>query len=171
VITAGAQGGASGTAAAGAEFSDDWPAGKSGYTVLLQSLPQAATTTATVSQAKSTASAKGAPAVGALKSEDFTSLPAGSYDVYSGEYASKAQAERALAKLRKSFPGASVIRVSAAGGGSGGRPSGGTGPGVGSGARSGSSASGSSSQLQKLSKTRGRSYEQESKNLPNEVGT
>jgi hypothetical protein len=173
VITVGsaAGAGASPGSASSAEFSDDWPSGKSGYTVLLQSLPQATTTTAAVEQAKSAAGAKGAPAVGALKTGDFTSLQAGSYDVYSGEYGTKAQAERALSKLRKSFPGASVIKVSGAAGSAAATGGGASSSGAGSGSSSRSSGSGSSQQLQKLSKTKGKNYEQESKNLPNEVGT
>ena len=50
--------------------------------------------------------AKGAKGVGALKSEDFSSLKAGSYIVYSGVYHKKPEAEKALAGLKKSFPGA-----------------------------------------------------------------
>lgn len=176
VITVGSPGtGSSGApgAATGGEFSDDWPSGKSGYTVLLQSLPQASTTASAVTQAKSAASAKGAPAVGALKTGDFSSLSPGSYDVYSGEFTTKGQAEKALAKLKGAFPGASVIKVSSSGAGSaGGGGNGGSSSSSGSGGSGGgSSGSGSSSQLQKLSKTRGKNYEQESKNLPNEVGT
>ena len=169
-VGSGAGSGASSTGATGGELSDDWPAGKSGFTVLLQSLPQATTTASAVTQAKSAATAKGAPAVGALKTGDFASLTPGSYDIYSGEVSTKAQAEKALAKLKKSFPSASVIRVSASGGGSRLRGGGGSSSRSGGGGGS-SSGSGSNSQLQKLSKTKGKNYEQESKNLPNEVGT
>jgi hypothetical protein len=176
VITVGSSPGAgsvgTGAGAAGGEFSDDWPPGKSGYTVLLQSLPQATTSPTAVSAAKGVASAKGAPAVGALKTGDFPSLTAGSYDIYSGEYSTRKQAEAALAKLKKSFPGASVIKVSAAGAAASSRVGrGASSPGGGSSGGSSSSAPGSTSQLQKLSKTKGKNYEQESKNLPNEVGT
>ena len=39
--------------------------------------------------------------------------------IYSGVYGSKAEAEKALSKLKKSFPTATVVRVStSAGGGS-----------------------------------------------------
>jgi hypothetical protein len=175
VVTVGAAPNAgSGNSSAG-EFTDDWPSGKSGYTVLLQSLPQASTTPSAVAQAKSAAGARGAQSVGALKTGDFSSLTPGSYDIYSGEYATKAQAEKALAKLKGSFPGASVIKVSGGGAGSGGSGAGAGGgsgsPGGGAGGAAGGAGSGSTQQLQKLSKTKGKNYEQESKNLPNEVGT
>jgi hypothetical protein len=175
VVTVATPAGAGGSASPlTTEFADDWPPGTSGYTVRLQSLPVATTTPIAVAQAKSAASAKGAPSVGALRSDDFSSLGAGSYDVYSGEYHTKAQAEKALAGLRKSFPGASVIRVSVgASGGSGagasstGRTGGGA-AGAAAGAGGGNSATGSPAGGSKKS---GRSYEQESKNLPNVVTT
>jgi hypothetical protein len=166
-VAAPATGGASASAPA-SEFTDDWPAGTSGYTVLLQSLPVASTTPSAVAQAKSAAGAKGASSVGALRSEDFNGLKAGTYDIYSGEYHSKAQAEKALAALKRSFPGASVIKVS---GGSGAAASGvapatgGSGGAGGAGGKTGTHSSGSGP------KQSGRSYEQESKNLPNVVTT
>ena len=166
VITVPAAGatGSSTPGGSGGEFSDDWPSGKSGYAVLLQSLPQSSTSTSAVAQAKSAAGAKGAPAVGALKTGDFSSLTAGSYDIYSGEYTTKAQAQKALTSLKRSFPGASVIRVSQ-GARSSASASGESGSaGSGSSGESGSSGSGSTQQLQKLSKTKGKNYEQESKN-------
>jgi hypothetical protein len=161
--------GSSAGAGSASEVTDDWPSGKSGFTVLLQTLPQASTTPSAVAQAKSAASAKGAPSVGALKTGDFASLTAGSYDIYSGEYTTRAQAEKALASLRRSFPGASVIKVSGAATRSGSSGEAGA-SGGGSGGASGG-GSGSTGTLQKLSKSRGKNYEQESKNLPNEVGT
>ncbi len=76
-----------------------------GYTVQLQTLPQSGTTVSAVEAAKSAASGKGAKGVGALKSEEFSSLTAGSYVIYSGDYHKQAEAEKALAGLKKSFPG------------------------------------------------------------------
>lgn len=114
-------GAATGTTGAGeATFAGDWPAGTSGYTVQLQTLSQSGTSVSSVESAKSAASAKGAKAVGALKSEEFTSLSAGSYVIYSGVYHKKPEAENALAGLKKSFPGAKVIKVSNGGSGSSG---------------------------------------------------
>jgi hypothetical protein len=152
-------------------FTDDWPAGTKGYTVQLQTLAQASTQTSAVEAAKTAASAKGAKAVGALKSEDFSSLKAGSYIVYSGVYHKKSEAEKALGGLKKTFPGARVITVSSAGS----SPAG-----AGPGARSGSGASGGGSgastpatpkALEELHKSNGKSYEEKSKNLPNKVET
>ncbi len=156
--------------AEGASFSDDWPAGTSGYTVQLQTLPQAGTQTSAVEAAKAAATAKGAKRVGALESEHFSSLKAGDYVVYSGVYHKKPEAQSALAKLRKSFPGASVIRVSSgAGGASAGSSSGG---GAASAPGSSESHPAPAKVVEKLRKPKsGKSYEQESKNLPDVVET
>jgi hypothetical protein len=154
-------------------FTDDWPAGTNGYTVQLQTLAQASTQTSAVEAAKAAASAKGAKGVGALKSEDFSSLKAGSYIVYAGVYHKKAEAQKALVGLRKGFPGASVITVSSdsasaspAGAGSGAHSGSGA-----SGGGSGSSTPASPKALEELHKSSGKSYEEKSKNLPNVVGT
>ncbi len=169
VITVAAPGSAASTAAAApATFTDDWPAGTSGYTVQLQTLPQSSTQVRAVVAAKAAASAKGATSVGALKSEDFSSLTAGSYIIYSGTYHKKAEAEKALPGLKKSFPGASVIEVSnrsAASSESSSSPSGG------SGAGSSESHPAPPTVLKNLRKGSGQSYEQKSKNLPNVIST
>ena len=159
---------APGGAAAEAQFSGDWPSGTSGYTVQLQKLPQPGTTVSAVEAAKAAASGKGAKAVGALKSEEFSSLTAGSYVVYSGVYHKRAEADKALAGLKKSFPGASVVEVANRSAGTSGEGSGSTG---GSGTGSSLSKPAPPSVLQKLSNKKGKSYEQESKNLPNVVST
>jgi hypothetical protein len=150
-----------------AAFASDWPAGTSGYTVQLQTLAQSGTTVSEVEAAKTAASAKGAPAVGALKSEEFASLSAGDYVIYSGDHHKKAEAEQALAGLEKSFPDAKVISVS-----NGGSSSSATG------ASSSSGATGSSpshpappSVLKSLKGAKGKSYEEKSKNLPDVVET
>jgi len=154
--------------AAEATFTDGWPSGTSGYTVRLQALPVSGTTVAAVEAAKAAASAKGAPGVGALKSDDFSSLHAGQYIVYSGVYHKRSEAENALSSLRHSFPSATVIAVSdrssaGAGGGSGSSGGGGVGSSL--------SKPAPPTVLQNLSKQKGKSYEQESKNLPNVIST
>ena len=63
-----------------------------------------------VKLAKSAASAKGANAVGALKSEEFASLTAGSYVIYSGVYHKQAEAQKALRRAEEELPGAKVIK-------------------------------------------------------------
>jgi hypothetical protein len=153
-------GGATGGEAA---FSGDWPAGTSGYTVQLQTLPEAGTSASAVEAAKSAASAKGAKSVGALKSEEFASLTAGSYVIYSGVYHKKGEAEKALSALKKSFPAAKVIEVSNSGS-------------TGAGSSGSSKGSGSSSGTAKPAKVapglkgvKGKTYEEKSKNVPNEV--
>jgi len=157
------------TAPAEASFTDAWPAGSSGYTVELQKLPQAGTAVSAVESAKAAAGAKGAKAVGALKSEDFSSLAAGSYVIYSGDYPKKAEAEKALAGLKKSFPAAAVIHI--ANGGSSSSSSEGSSSSSSSGAGSSESHPAPPSVLKSLNTTKGKSYEEKSKNLPNVVET
>jgi hypothetical protein len=158
-------------ASSASTFTDDWPAGTSGYTVQLQTLPQASTQASAVEAAKSAASAKGAKGVGALKSEDFSSLTAGNYVIYSGVDHKKAEAEKALTHLKKSFPGASVIKVanggagSSAGSGAAGSSSGGSGVG------SSESHPAPPSVVESLKTTKGKSYEEKSKNLPDVIET
>ncbi|HEY4996756.1 MAG TPA: hypothetical protein VII03_02100, partial [Solirubrobacteraceae bacterium] len=170
VITVGSVAGGASTPSS-ETFTSDWPAGSSGYTVQLQTLALAGTTLAEVQAAKSAASAKGAKSVGALKSDEFSSLTAGSYVIYAGVETKRAAAEKALAGLKAKFPGASVIRVANGAAGSSG----------GAGKKSSSSASGSgggsinhpapASVLENLQKSSGKSYEEKSKNLPNVVET
>ncbi len=161
--------GSTGATGSEAPFTGDWPSGTSGYTVQLQTLPQSGTSAGAVEAAKSTVTAKGAKSVGALKSEEFSSLTAGSYVIYSGVYHKKPEAEKALAGLKKSFPGAKVIKVSNAGSSSAKEGSGG-----------GSSSSTPPSSLthpapptvlNKLKNSKGKSYVEQSKNLPNVVET
>ncbi len=118
VITEQAPAASTGAAATEASFTSDWPTSRSGYTVQLSTIPSSSTVAA-VSAAKTAATAKGAPAVGALASSEFSSLPSGSYVIYSGDYSSGAQAKKALAGLRHKFPAAKVIHVTGGGSGSG----------------------------------------------------
>ncbi len=175
VITVqGAGAGTSTPATETATFTDDWPSGTSGYTVQLQTLPVTGTQVSAVEAAKSSASAKGAKAVGALKSEDFSSLPAGSYVIYSGVYHKQAEAQKALSGLKKSFPGAKVVKVSSAEATGGSSSSGAK---AGAGAGSSPSNPAPPSVLDKLKQSgakgpsSGKTYEQESKKLPDVVET
>jgi len=154
-----------------ATFTDDWPPNTNGYTVRLQTLPRSSTQASAVEAAKAAATAKGAKAVGALQSDDFSSLKAGSYIVYSGVFHKRPEAQKALARLKKSFASASVIKVSGASASS-------TGSGSATGTSSGSGASGGAlnhpappKAAEELSKSHGKSYEEKSKNLPNQVET
>ena len=161
-----------GATPASESFTGDWPPGSSGYTIQLQALPTATTKVSAVQAAKSAVEGKGAKAVGALKSDEFTSLPAGSYIVYSGKYTKKSEADQALVGLKKSFPGAKVLQVGSVAGASGGK---GAGAGPGGGGKSGVGSSPSKpappSSVEGLKGKSGKSYEQESNNLPNVVET
>jgi hypothetical protein len=166
ITVGGAAATGSSSAPAEAAVSDDWPAGKNGFTVQLKTLPST-TTPSAVEAAKTAASAKGAPSVGALKSEDFSSLPAGHYVIYSGVYGTRTQAQKALGGLKKNFPGASVVAVS---NGAGASSHSGSASGASSG--SGNAKPAPPTVLKKLSTPKtGHSYEQESKNLPNVIST
>jgi hypothetical protein len=154
--------GTSAPASSEASFTDDWPSGTSGFTVQLKTLPRPGTTVGAVEAAKTAAAAKGAKGVGALQSEDFTSLPAGHYVIYSGVYHRKAEADHALAALKRIFPGAAVVavsngsaRVGAAGAAGGG----------------GSLSKPAPASVLPSSQKKGKAYEQESKNLPNVIST
>ena len=167
VATAPAAGGASASGSQAPSFTDDWPAGTNGYTVQLQTLAQASAETPAVQAAKAAASAKGAKDVGALKSEDFASLTAGHYVIYSGVFHKEAEAEKALVGLKKSFAGASVIKV-ASGGASSTEAGAGAG---GSDAGGGATRPAPPKAAEELTKSHGKSYEEKSKNLPNQVET
>lgn len=163
VISVGSTPTSTNSAAAEPTFNDDWPSEKTGFTVQLETLPQTGTKVAAVESAKSSAGSKGAKDVGALKSEDFSSLTAGSYVIYSGVYTKKSDAEKALPGLKKSFSGAKVIEVS--NGSSPGEPP-------------ESSKVGESlkhpappSVLEKVNKAKGKSYVQKAKELPNVIST
>jgi hypothetical protein len=152
-----------------ASFSDSWPAGTSGYTVRLQTLPQSGTKVSDVEAAKAAATGKGAKGVGALRSEDFSSLKPGGYVIYSGTYHKRAEAEKALRALKKTFPGASVIAVSNAGKSSSAEPP--ETPSGGSGVGQSFTHPAPPSVVENLHKSKGQGFEQKSKNLPNVIST
>jgi hypothetical protein len=154
------------TPAGEASFTSDWPSGKNGYTVQLQTLPESGTAVSAVESAKSAASAKGAKAVGTLKSEEFTSLSAGSYVIYSGVYTKKSEAEKAIAGLKKSFAAAKVIKVSNGGGSASTAEPPTTSPG---GVGQSENHPAPPSVLKSLKSVKGKSYEEKSKNLPDVV--
>ena len=170
-------GGTSQDVADTATFTSDWPSGKSGYTVELGTLPKAGTGGADVEAQKKQAEDKGAPDVGALDSDKYASLPGGKYVIYSGVYGSKAEADKALSELKKSFPTATVVRVStSAGGGSG---SAGSGPTTNSVNDLTSQAARNAKQpvqasdkaLNDLNSKSGQAYENAIKKLPDQIST
>lgn len=162
---------ANGTGASEEAFTGDWPSAKKGWTVELQTLPEG-TKVSAVEAAKAAASGKGATAVGALKAEEFPSVGGEGFVIYSGQYTKKAEATRAVAGLRKNFPGAKAVEVS----GGGGESSGGAGSASKSGA--GTKAKGSLTHpapAQSLPKSHerssGKKYVEESAKLPDVVST
>ncbi|MGK2933349.1 MAG: hypothetical protein ACSLFD_11415 [Solirubrobacterales bacterium] len=98
------------------EFTADWPEGKEGFTIELATLPKEGSDGTAVEAAKAELLGQGATEVGALDSDEYASLPAGNYVLYSGVYDTKADAESALAPLAATFPDAEVVEVSASAG-------------------------------------------------------
>ena len=84
----------------------------SGYVVQLRTLP-AGTDAVAVAAAERAARAKRAPHVGVIDPKDFRLKPSsgGAYVLYSGQFRTRAEARRALSKLRKRFPRATVVAV------------------------------------------------------------
>ena len=112
VVTLGGAAAAPGAGtSAPASFTSDWPAGKRGFTIQLQTLPKDGTDAAAVAAAKQAATAKGAPDVGALDSDGYGTLDPGAYVIYSGQYADRKAATAALKALPGGFDGATVIEV------------------------------------------------------------
>jgi hypothetical protein len=95
----------------------------SGYAVQLDTLPVKGTDADAVKSAESSATSKGAKDVGIINPADFTIKPdpgSSSYVLYSGEFKSQGDAQKALGKLKKDFKDAKVIHVTAASGGAAG---------------------------------------------------
>ena len=111
-----------GTAAVAATSSGSLPSDfslHSGFVVKLSTLPVQGTEASAVAKAEREARAKGAAQVGLINPNDFHTTPdqgAANYLIYSGEFKTRAAAQQALAKLKRSFPGAVVIAVAAVAG-------------------------------------------------------
>ena len=81
-----------------------WPAGN-GYSIILATIPL--TQGASAARAKALAALKaGLPQVGVLVSSSFASLQPGYYMVFSGVYASLAEAQSSLDTAKQTFAGA-----------------------------------------------------------------
>jgi hypothetical protein len=88
-----------------------WPANKSGYTLVLVSLPLSGGRPAAVARARQ-AKAAGLKDVGVLVSSQYSSLHPGYYVVFSGIYGSPAEASAAVGGAHtRGFPGAYQARV------------------------------------------------------------
>jgi septal ring-binding cell division protein DamX len=95
--------------AGGASAIGDWPAGKTGYTVVLES-----SSTRSAAEARATDLAgQGIPA-GVLDSSGYATLTPDRFVVFSGQYDTRAQARQALAGLKSRVQGAKVARVAPA---------------------------------------------------------
>jgi hypothetical protein len=89
-----------------------WPAGQSGYTVVLESIPTSANGRALALDRARSASRAGLPQVGVLDSSLYSSLHPGYSVVFSGIYDSRAKADRALvAANAKGFSAAYVRQI------------------------------------------------------------
>jgi len=99
------------TTAAAASVTSDFTLG-TGYVVQLRTLP-AGSDVAAVAKAKRAARVKGAPDLGVIVPSDFklTPSPHGADVLYSGQFRTRAAARKALAKLRRRFPKATIVQV------------------------------------------------------------
>ncbi len=89
-----------------------WPSGRSGYTVVLQSYPESEGRGAALAQAAHARQA-GIQDVGVLRSGDFSTLRAGYWVVFAGEFSSAGLAQSAAAEDHgRGYPGAYPARVS-----------------------------------------------------------
>jgi hypothetical protein len=88
-----------------------WPAGKSGYTIVLESIPVSSGRAAAVARARQ-AKQRGVKDVGVLVSSQYSSLHPGYDVVFSGIYASQAEASAALPVVHaRGYPDAYQTRV------------------------------------------------------------
>jgi hypothetical protein len=86
-----------------------WPSGKSGYTVILESLPESRGKSAAESRARE-AQADGLPQVGVLNSGNYSSLNPGYWVVFSGIYDNQSQANAALPTAKSAGWSAAYVR-------------------------------------------------------------
>jgi hypothetical protein len=83
-----------------------WPAGRNGFTVVLESIPTTAGRAFAVARARA-AARSGIPSVGVLNSGSFSSLHPGYFVVFSGVYSSQAAADQGrVTAAGKGYPAA-----------------------------------------------------------------
>jgi hypothetical protein len=87
-----------------------WPAGQSGYTVVLESIPAGGGGRALALERARAASRAGLPQSGVLDSSLYSSLHPGYYVVFSGIYPSRGQADAAQAAANSKGFGAAYVR-------------------------------------------------------------
>jgi stage II sporulation protein D len=93
-----------------AAWSGDWPAGRTGYTVVLVSVP-ASSGLASARAAAAKARHAGLPQVGVLVSSRFATLHPGYYVVFSGFYGRGARAQAAARAAASRYPAAYPRRI------------------------------------------------------------
>jgi septal ring-binding cell division protein DamX len=84
----------------------DWPAGKTGFTIVLES-----SSTRSAAEARGKELAGQGISVGILDSSGYRTLTPNRFVVFSGQYATRAQAKSALGGLKSRVAGAQVKRV------------------------------------------------------------
>ena len=94
----------------GAPGATEWPVGEDGWTIALVSLPQTGGRPAALARARA-ARTKGLPEVGILDSSRYASLHPGYWIVFTGVYASEAEATSALEAARRYARTATVRRI------------------------------------------------------------
>jgi stage II sporulation protein D len=92
------------------DLAGDWPAGRSGYTVVLDSIPESSGEKAARAEATN-AARSGLPSVGVLRSSDFSSLRPGYWVVFTGVYGSAGQAAAAARTASGRYPAAYARQV------------------------------------------------------------
>ena len=95
--------------AAGGASASDWPAGKTGYTVVLES-----SVTRSAADARARELAGKGIAAGVLDSSGYATLTPRRFVVFFGQFDSRAQARQALAGIQGQVQGAKVARVAPA---------------------------------------------------------
>lgn len=88
----------------------EWPTDQDGWTIALAAIPQSSGRAVAVARAR-TARTRGLPQVGVLDSSRYASLHPGYWIVFSGVYASEAEATSALETARRASRTAVVRRV------------------------------------------------------------
>jgi hypothetical protein len=89
-----------------------------GFAIVLATRPVQGSDQASVAKAEQEARSKGAGKVGLINPKDFKTSPSqgsSNYVIYSGEFKARAEAVKALAKLKAKFPGAKVVAVTPVG--------------------------------------------------------
>lgn len=105
-----APGDQSGQAPVGPSGVAEWPTDQDGWTVALASIPQSSGRAVAVGRAR-TARTRGLPQVGVLDSSRYASLHPGYWIVFTGVYASEAEATSALETARRASRTAVVRRI------------------------------------------------------------